>query len=200
VDFFGAGSETVRTTSDWAMLLMAQHQDVQQQIQEELDTVVGRDRQVAWSDRRNLPYCSAAVLEVQRWASVVTMNLPRMANADCVVAGQPIPKGTTVFINFWSVHHDPERYANPSEFNPYHFFDAKQNQVIKREDFVPFSAGKRDCIGRSLAEVELFLYLTSIVQKFKVEPIDNVKLSFEKELGATLAPVKSPVLKFTERF
>ena len=59
--------------------------------------------------------------------------------------------------------------------------------------------GKRECIGRPLAEVELFLYLTSILQAFKVDPLANEDLSFEVDVGITLAPAKSPVLKFTER-
>ena len=140
--FFGAGSETVRTTTDWAMLLMAKHQDVQQKIQQELDTVVGLDRQVAWSDRTNMPYSTAVVLELQRWASVVPSNLPRKANADCVVAGHTIPKGTTVFINLWSVHHDPTAYPEPENFDPNRFLDSSKSSVVKREDLIPFSAGE----------------------------------------------------------
>ena len=120
-------------------------------------------------------------------------------------------------MNWWSVHHDLDSYPDPSEFNPGHFYDPQNNQVIKREvilfssgtnlklpvsKLTPFFMnflGKRDCLGRSLAEVELFLYLTSIVQKFNIKPIDNENLSFEKELGITLSPKKVPILKFVER-
>jgi cytochrome P450 family 2 subfamily C len=34
---------------------------------------------------------------------------------------------------------------------------------------IPFSLGKRACLGETLARVEFFLFLTSVVQAFRIE-------------------------------
>lgn len=140
--FFGAGSETVRTTIDWSLILMADCVDIQSRVHAELDQVIGHERQVAWADRLSLPYTSAVLMEVQRWASVVPMNVPRRAVDDVVVQGVRIPKDTNVFINLWSVHHDAQIYAQPEAFDPERFYDRSANVLVKQEAFIPFSAGE----------------------------------------------------------
>lgn len=56
MDFFMAGSETTSTTLTWAMLYMVRYPQVQRKVQEELDTVVGRNRNPTLQDRPSLPY------------------------------------------------------------------------------------------------------------------------------------------------
>ena len=56
MDFFMAGSETTSTTLTWAMLYMVRYPQVQKKVQEELDRVVGRNRNPTLQDRSYLPY------------------------------------------------------------------------------------------------------------------------------------------------
>ncbi|EPY79841.1 cytochrome P450, family 2, subfamily J, polypeptide 2-like protein, partial [Camelus ferus] len=95
--------------------------------------------------------------------------------------------GTIVLTNLTALHRDPTAWATPDTFNPEHFLE--NGQFKKREDFLPFSAGKRVCLGEQLARSELFIFFTSLVQKFTFRPPDNEKLSLKFKTGLTISPV-----------
>ncbi|RWS07435.1 Cytochrome P450 18a1-like protein [Dinothrombium tinctorium] len=75
--FFVAGSETVKTTLSWLFKMISVRKEVQEKVQKEIDDVVGKERMPSWSDRAQMPYTQAVVNKIQRWASVVPLNLPR---------------------------------------------------------------------------------------------------------------------------
>ena len=89
--------------------------------QEEIDRVIGSTRLPSFSDRENLPYVNALILEVLRWHCVTPLGMPHLLTGDSqlnvVVVGQSgfprvptrddvyngylIPKGTITFANLW---------------------------------------------------------------------------------------------------
>lgn len=56
-------------------MLMATHTDIQMKIQEELDKEIGKDQTVAWSDHINLPYTMATLYELQRYVTLIPINV-----------------------------------------------------------------------------------------------------------------------------
>ncbi|GBO18824.1 Cytochrome P450 2A13 [Araneus ventricosus] len=73
--FFGAGSETVRTTVDWMLLVCVTYPEVQKKIHSEIDEVLGQDRFPTWNDRLNMPFTEGAIAELMRWKTSVPLNL-----------------------------------------------------------------------------------------------------------------------------
>ena len=71
--------------------------------------------------------------------------------------------------NIWSVHHDPEIFENPENFRPERFIDS-ESRFVKSKYIIPFSIGPRHCLGEQLAKMEIFIFLTGIVQNLKVLP------------------------------
>uniref|UniRef100_G3R2N3 Cytochrome P450 family 2 subfamily F member 1 n=1 Tax=Gorilla gorilla gorilla TaxID=9595 RepID=G3R2N3_GORGO len=164
------GTETVGTTLRYAFLALMKYPKVQARVQEEIDLVVGRARLPALKDRAAMPYTDAVIHEVQRFADIIPMSLPHRVTRDTAFRGFLIPKGTDIITLLNTVHYDPSQFLTPQEFNPEHFLDANQS-FKKSPAFMPFSAGRRLCLGESLARMELFLYLTAILQSFSLQPL-----------------------------
>ncbi|XP_066533317.1 cytochrome P450 2K1-like [Hoplias malabaricus] len=188
-NLFAAGTDTTAATLCWAFLLMAKYPHVQDQVQKEIDRVIG-GRQVRMEDRKDLPYTDAVIHEIQRLANIVPMNLPHTTTCDIHFQGYFIKKGTCVIPLLTSVLRDENEWKSPNTFNPEHFLDEK-GQFVKRESFLPFSAGHRVCVGESLAKMELFLFFTSFLQHFSFTPppgVSEEQLDLTPAVGFTLNP------------
>ncbi|XP_050756561.1 cytochrome P450 2J4-like [Gymnogyps californianus] len=186
LDLLFAGTETTSTTIRWALLYMAMYPEIQARVQAEIDAVIGQARQPALEDRSNMPYTNAVIHEVQRKGNILPFNAPRLAVKDTVLDGFHIPKGTVLLTNLTSVMFDKNEWETPDTFNPGHFL--KDGQFWKREAFMPFSVGKRACLGEVLARSELFLIFTALLQKFTFQAPPGTTLSIQFKLGITIAP------------
>uniref|UniRef100_A0A3B4A2Z0 Uncharacterized protein n=1 Tax=Periophthalmus magnuspinnatus TaxID=409849 RepID=A0A3B4A2Z0_9GOBI len=165
LDLVEAGTETAATTLRWAVVLMLKYPEIQAKVQAEIDTVVGQSRQPTLTDRPNMPYTDAVIHEVQRFGNIVPLGFPKMASKDTTLGGYFIPKGTVTASNLSSVLFDKNEWETPDVFNPGHFLDA-EGHFRKRDAFLPFSAGKRMCLGEHLAKMQLFLFFSSMLQRF----------------------------------
>lgn len=72
-------------------------------------------------------------------------------------------------VNIWAIHYNESDFENPSEFRPERFIDSQGN-YISCDRVIPFSIGPRHCLGRQLVKMEMFIFLTSILQAFQVKP------------------------------
>nr|Q8CIM7.1 RecName: Full=Cytochrome P450 2D26; AltName: Full=CYPIID26 [Mus musculus]AAH23241.1 Cytochrome P450, family 2, subfamily d, polypeptide 26 [Mus musculus] len=172
IDLFMAGMVTTSTTLSWALLLMILHPDVQRRVHQEIDEVIGHVRHPEMADQARMPYTNAVIHEVQRFADIVPTNLPHMTSRDIKFQDFFIPKGTTLIPNLSSVLKDETVWEKPLRFYPEHFLDA-QGHFVKHEAFMPFSAGRRSCLGEPLARMELFLFFTCLLQRFSFSVPDG---------------------------
>ncbi|KFV68627.1 Cytochrome P450 2J2 [Dryobates pubescens] len=186
LDLLFAGTETTSTTLRWALLYMTLHPEIQARVQSEIDVVIGQMRQPALEDRDKMPYTNAVIHEVQRIGNIIPFNVPRAPTKDTVVGGYTIPKGTFTVISLSSLMFDKNEWETPHTFNPGHFL--KDGQFQKRELFIPFSMGKRACLGEVMARSELFLFFTALLQKFTFQPPPGTTYSLKPKLGITMAP------------
>ena len=169
-EVFMAGLETTASTLCWALLYLIHNPEVQQMLHQELDQVIGPDRLPELEDKKNLPYLEATITETLRLSSLVPLSVPHKTTVDTTLQGYSIPKGTTVLINLWSLHHDPQNWDDPEAFRPERFLDEEGHFAPPKADrFLPFSAGRRVCLGESLARIELFLVLARLLHSFKFE-------------------------------
>ncbi|XP_041646900.1 cytochrome P450 2J4-like [Cheilinus undulatus] len=187
MDLFVAGSESTSTTLRWAFLYMAKYPEIQAKVQAEIDAVIGQSRPPSTEDRVNLPYTDAVLHEIQRIGNVAPLSLPHMTNKDLQLGGYTIPKGVMIIPNLTSVLLNKKEWETPYTFNPGHFLN-KEGKFVKPAAFMPFSAGKRICLGENLAKMELFLFFTSFMQNFTFSMPAGVKPVLDSCFGVTLAP------------
>ena len=103
--------------------------------------------------------------------------------------GYDVPKGTQVFINLAFMHIDERVWDNPQEFRPERFIDEDGNLAPKPANFLPFSTGRRQCVGEALAKMELHVIIGMLLQRFNFypEPGKEVDLTCKDGLFTLLA-------------
>ncbi|XP_054722846.1 cytochrome P450 18a1-like [Uloborus diversus] len=169
INIFIDGVESVTTAITLLLLELSKYPDAQSRIQKELDAIVGQERLPSWLDRQNMPYFEAVIQELWRFSAPVAVTTLYSNLKDMTIDNYTIPKRSILVANLWSANNDPELYKNPEEFKPERFLstDGKRD---KRDGPYPFGLGKRSCAGESLAQMEVFVFLGSILQNFCVLP------------------------------
>uniref|UniRef100_A0A4W4E2N9 Steroid 21-hydroxylase n=1 Tax=Electrophorus electricus TaxID=8005 RepID=A0A4W4E2N9_ELEEL len=190
---FGAGVETTSTTLLWTVAFLLHHPQVQKRLHAELDEHVGRDRPPALSDRPNLPFLESVLCEVMRIRPVSPILIPHVAMQDTSLGGHAVSKGTRVLVNMWAIHHDPKHWDEPDLFLPERFLDATGKKITP-PSFLPFGAGPRVCVGESLARIELFLFVSSLLQQFHFSVPPGASLpDLQGRYGVVLQPLRYSV-------
>ena len=96
-----------------------------------------------------------------------------------ISVGYDIPAGTMMFPNILSCHTDPEYWTDPDQFRPERFINPDGSASMQRDSYLPFSAGRRVCIGESLVKTTLTFTLASLMQRYKFHPVPGENLTLD---------------------
>lgn len=101
-----------------------------------------------------------------------SLNLPREAAEDIVIAGVQIPKGTTVTMIPAMIQQNPLVWGQDAdEFKPDRW-NSLSSDASSPYAMTAFSGGPRVCIGRSFAYLEMKAVLVELLRNFIFEPVD----------------------------
>lgn len=165
VNLFFAGQETTINTLVWFFYLTGKHAEVRRKIIEEIRCLP--DGVLCSADFGQLPYTRAALNETLRMYPP-TSALSTHTVADIELAGETIPRATTVMLSMYATHHNPRIWENPQQFRPERFLDATE-AARHRYAFFPFGGGLHNCIGKHFAELEMLLIIASFYRHFSFE-------------------------------
>ncbi|KAM4748961.1 cytochrome P450 1A1 [Rhinophrynus dorsalis] len=187
-DLFGAGFDTITTALSWSLMYLVAHPEIQEKIHEELDRVIGRERRPRLTDRAQLPYTEAFTWEMFRHSSFLPFTIPHCTTQDTVLNGYFIPKGICVMINQWQVNHDPKLWKDPFSFCPERFLNSDGASLNKSEmdKVLVFGLGKRRCVGEVIGKMEVFLFLTIMLQQLHFFKQEGEKLDMSPQYGLTM--------------
>ncbi|KAF5809070.1 putative cytochrome P450 [Helianthus annuus] len=184
------GADTTTVMLTWTLSLLLNNRHALRKVQEELDTHVGKDRQLNESDIYNLVYLQAVIKETLRLYPAAFLNAPRAFTKDCRIAGYHVPKGTWLLINIWKLHRDPKIWSDPNEFIPERFLSPNNMHLdVKGADFelIPFGAGRRSCPGIALADQMLLTVLATLLQNFDISTPSDEPVDMSASAGLTNA-------------
>ncbi|KAL5069858.1 hypothetical protein RYX36_020745 [Vicia faba] len=169
--FFFGGHETTALAITWTLLLLAMHEDWQNELREEIKQVVGNNE---------IDITMLAGLKKMKWVMNEVLrlyppapNVQRQAREDIRVDDVTVPNGTNMWIDVVAMHHDPKLWGEDvNEFKPERFMDDVNGGCKHKMGYLPFGFGGRMCVGRNLTFMEYKIVLTTLLSNFsfKVSP------------------------------
>ncbi|RZC73042.1 hypothetical protein C5167_048517 [Papaver somniferum] len=189
-DFFAAGTDTSSSTVEWAMAELLHNPSKMTKAQQEISTIIGKDRLIKETDIVRLPYLQAIVKETLRLHPPVPFLVPHKAVVDVKMHNFVVPKDAQVIVNVWAMGRDPTIWMDPISFNPERFLDSKVDYRGQDFELIPFGSGRRSCPGLPLAHRMVHLIVGLLVQSFDWKLENGMRLedlNMEEELGFTLA-------------
>ena len=158
---FLAGHETTAIALLWTLILLAQHPDVAQRLQHDVDTVLG-DRTATFADLAALRYTRQVIQEVLRLYPPIYV-IARWTEQPVDLGTVRLPKHVMVVVSPYTLHRRADYFPDPERFDPDRFAP-EASAARPRSAYVPFGAGPRQCIGTHFAMMELQLILATLVQ------------------------------------
>jgi docosahexaenoic acid omega-hydroxylase len=179
--FMFEGHDTTKSAINWTFYAIATNQEVQKKIHEEIDQVIGESNHtLSVDDLNKFEYLESVIKESLRIFPPVPM-VGRELSEDVIIDGKQLLKGTQVTLFIYQVHRDERVFSDPEKFKPDRF--SSENTINRHPYFyIPFSAGKRNCIGQRFAMMEIKVALVKLLRKYELycdQKIEDIKLVFE---------------------
>ncbi|XP_029354315.1 cytochrome P450 27C1 [Echeneis naucrates] len=192
-----AGVDTTSFTLSWASYLLARHPHIQQNIFMEVTRTLGPGTVATADDVPNLPLIRGLVKETLRLFPVLPGN-GRITQDDLVVGGYFIPKGTQLALCHYSTSLDEESFADALDFRPDRWMRKDSTDRVDNFGSIPFGYGIRSCIGRRIAELEMHLSLTRLIQRFQIR-MSPLSADVKAKTHGLLCPAAPIHLQFIDR-
>jgi cytochrome P450 len=161
-----AGHETSSNALSWLLYLLSSRPDCLERLRQEFDSVLG-GAPLGYSDVPKFEFAAQVIQEALRLYPPFWM-VDRMALSDDRVGDLAIPRGSTVVVFVYGVHHSPQYWPNPESFDPERFSKANENPHPQFA-FLPFGAGPRGCIGYNYATLQILLILSVLLRKYDLQ-------------------------------
>ena len=84
-----------------------------------------------------------------------------------------MPAGSILTSNLAAVMSDSENFENPKLFLPERFVCKETGNYKAHPLNVPFGVGKRECPGKSLATMELYLFFATLLHQYTFLPANE---------------------------
>ncbi|XP_032424654.1 sterol 26-hydroxylase, mitochondrial-like isoform X2 [Xiphophorus hellerii] len=192
-----AGVDTTSNTLTWALYQLSRNPETQNRLYEEVSSLVPADRIPSAAEVTAMPFLRAVIKETLRMYPVVPMNARIITEKPISVGGYQFPKKTGFTFCHYAISHDENTFPEPYRFKPERWLrDGRQRPNAFGS--IPFGYGVRGCVGRRIAELEMYLVLFQLINHFEVKP-DPTTRELKSINRTVLVPDKQLDLHFVDR-
>ncbi|KAM4558122.1 cytochrome P450 [Odontesthes bonariensis] len=194
-----AGVDTTSNTISWSLYHLAKEPEIQEQLYQEVIGVCPGHQVPTSSDIAQMPFLKAIIRETLRLYPVVPGNARVTVENEIVVGDHLFPKKTLFHLCHYAVSYDENVFPDPHTFLPQRWLRGVEDK-FKQHPFgsVPFGFGIRACLGRRVAELEMYLLLSRLMQQYEVRP-DPAGVPVQPITRTLLCPSTPINLQFLDR-
>ncbi|KAF5277804.1 hypothetical protein FQR65_LT03785 [Abscondita terminalis] len=169
--FMFAGHDTTTSAISFTLYCLSKHPELQDKVFEEISEILGENEStlLSYENLQQMKYMEQFIKEVLRMYPPVPA-FSRITTEDVTFDGKIIPTGVQLLVLVYRLHHNPDLFKNPEEFDPERF-NSENSKNMSLYSYVPFSAGSRNCIGQRFAMLEIKATVCKVLQKFKLLPV-----------------------------
>ncbi|CAG8976720.1 hypothetical protein HYALB_00012518 [Hymenoscyphus albidus] len=169
-DFVIAGSETTATTRAVTIHYLLSNPLILQTLTDEIPNKFNKEEDICAASTAGLKYLHAVCLEALQMYAPLPLGLPSVVpKGGALVDGYPVPEGFVVSTNPYAASLSPTNFTRPHEFIPGRWIgDNKQDMLDAAQ---PFSLGRRSCLGRCLAWLEMHIVLSRLIWRYEIERV-----------------------------
>ena len=174
-DMFQAGIDTTTFTAGFALYHLSRNSWAQNKLRTEINSVLkSKSDPLSMEKFSQMPYMKACVKETMR-LTPVSIGVGRVTQQEMIINDYLIPKGMLIITENQVSCRQSDYFSDPKSFIPERWL--KQSAATsgcvhsKPSPFVllPFGYGPRMCIGRRIAEMEIYVLLAKVIQNFEIQ-------------------------------
>lgn len=172
VIFFLAGFDTTNSTFCHVIYNLVKYPIWQEKLFEELK---GKELIMEYETLRNLPLLNAVINETLRlYPPLLELHRSCDRAQTLLDTGIVVPANSTIFIQPYVIHRDPDYFPEPNEFKPERFLG--ENSAESNIAFMPFGLGPRLCVGMRFALNELRIVIAQLIYNYKITADPDLKV------------------------
>ncbi|KAG8000843.1 Sterol 26-hydroxylase [Nibea albiflora] len=192
-----AGVDTTSNCLTWTLHLLSMDPQSQDRLYEEVSTFVPADQIPSAAEVTRMPYLKAVIKESLRMYPVVPLNGRVIADKNVTIGGYQFSKNTHFTLSNYAISHDEDTFPESFTFKPERWLrDCPERPNAFGN--LPFGFGVRGCVGRRIAELEMYLVLFRLIRQFEVKP-DPTMGELKCINRTVLVPDKPVSLHFVDR-
>ncbi|XP_044073940.1 sterol 26-hydroxylase, mitochondrial [Siniperca chuatsi] len=192
-----AGVDTTSNTLTWTLHLLSMHPQIQDRLYNEVSTLVPADRIPSTAEVTRMPYLRAVIKEALRMYPVVPINARFITEKNVAIGGYHFSKNTAFTICHYAISHDEDTFPEPFAFKPERWLRDGRERPHPFGS-IPFGFGVRGCVGRRIAELEMYMVLFRLIRLFEVKP-DPTMGELKSIYRTVLIPDQPLNLHFVDR-
>ncbi|XP_044260317.1 probable cytochrome P450 6a23 [Tribolium madens] len=166
--FFLAGFETSSTTMTFALYELAKNHQIQDKLRDEIVQVLRKyNDEITYEGITEMKYLDQVIEEsLRKYPPLPFVTRTCVMDYKVPHSDLIIEKGRRVILPILALHHDPQFWPEPQNFDPERFND--QNKSLRQQySYIPFGEGPRFCIGKKFGLTQTKVGLVALIKNYE---------------------------------